>query len=66
MRERIRLSLGDLQRAHVLDHAHRSVVVVLGDFSRRRDRVGGLGKEEGKRRSGEQESQVVEGGLICV
>ena len=42
--EGIRPSLGDRQGPTVVDDAHRVVMVVLGDFSRRGDGVGGLGR----------------------
>jgi hypothetical protein len=47
--EGIRPSLGDRQGPTVIHDAHRVVMVVLGDFSRRGDGVRGLGRRRGSR-----------------
>ena len=57
---RVRPSLGDLDGPQILNHAHRVVMVVLGDFSRGGDGVRGLGRRMGghvARRAGAHESR---------
>ena len=64
--EGIRPSLGDRQGPKVLDDAPRVVMVVLGDFSRRGDKVRELGRRRGRHVVGGRFAKVVERSGLCV